>query len=265
MDLQELIARGRFVLANAPSRIRVYSLVNGRNTASTIAKKTRRHRTHILNDLQKLRDVGLIEPKLDRKGNTVRVQEYLVYQKVPLARHIPLTYFQGPAKTRIPSSAPVSSKTAGRQAKAKALPIPKEKDILDICRHGEDQTYEFKGAGVEVKKITREIAAFLNTRQGGIVFYGVEDDGTIAGTDRSRQKLDQAVQNSVRDSIAPPANIHLRSTKVLGTEIILIIIPPWNRRDVYTYDDRVLIRKGTNVFVAKHEETKKLHRGITVI
>ena len=93
----------------------------------------------------------------------------------------------------------------------------------------------------------------------------MDDDGAIVGTDLSRQKLDQSVHNSVRNSVSPAPNIHLRSTKVVGTEILLILIPPWNRRDVYTYEDRVLIRKGTNVFAATTEERKKLYKGIPVI
>ncbi len=41
--------------------------------------------------------------------------------------------------------------------------------------------------------------------------------------------------------------------------------PPWNRWDVYQFDEKVLIRKGTNAFAAKPEELRKLHRGEFVI
>jgi hypothetical protein len=42
----------------------------------------------------------------------------------------------------------------------------------------------------------------------------------------------------------------------MGNEVLVIIVPPWNRRDVYQFDEKVLIRKGTNVFAAKPEESK---------
>jgi predicted HTH transcriptional regulator len=123
----------------------------------------------------------------------------------------------------------------------------------------------FKGAGTEVRKITKEIAAMLNTGQGGVIFYGVDDGGTIQGSDVKRQEFDQPLQNSVKNSIAPAATVALKAVSVLGTEILVIIVPPWNRRDVYQFDEKVLIRKGTNVFAARPEELKKLHNRESVI
>jgi predicted HTH transcriptional regulator len=162
------------------------------------------------------------------------------------------------------------SKTPARPAGGKtrrpsALAVPTETDLLDICRRGEDQIIEFKGQGTEARKISREIAAMLNTRQGGLILYGVDDNGTIQGSEMSRQKLDQAVQNSVRNTISPAAVVKLHTVAALGHDVAVIIVPPWNRRDVYQYEERVLIRKGTNVFAAKPEESKKLHRGECVI
>jgi predicted HTH transcriptional regulator len=137
--------------------------------------------------------------------------------------------------------------------------------MLDICRGGEDQLYEFKAAGTEVRKLAREISAMLNTKQGGIVFYGIDDQGKIQGTDVTKQVLDQPLQNSIKNSISPAATIALKSLSVLGTEVLVLVVPPWNRSDVYQFDEKVLIRKGTNVFGVRPEELKKLHRGIPVV
>lgn len=49
---------------------------------------------------------------------------------------------------------------------------------------------------------------------------------------------------------------------VLGYKIIIIRIPLWNRKDVYHYEGRVYLSHGTNVFIAKPEDSKKLHDGI---
>ena len=109
------------------------------------------------------------------------------------------------------------------------------------------------------------VGAMLNTRQGGIVFYGVEDNGDIQGSDLTRQQFDQMLQNSIKNSISPAAVVTLQSVSVLGSEILVVIVPPWNRWDVYQFDEKVLIRKGTNDFAAKPEELRKLHRGEYVI
>jgi predicted HTH transcriptional regulator len=69
----------------------------------------------------------------------------------------------------------------------------------------------------------------------------------------------------VPNSVLPAAVVTLRSVSVLGTEVLVIVVPPWNRRDVYQFDDKIHIRKGTNVFTAKPEELKKLHRGEYVV
>jgi predicted HTH transcriptional regulator len=134
-----------------------------------------------------------------------------------------------------------------------------------MCKKGEDQTLEFKAAGTDVRKITKEVAAMLNTRQGGIILYGVDDDGTIQGSDLSRQRFDQPLQNSIKNAVAPAASVTLKSISVLGSEVLVIIVPPWNRKDVHQFDEKVYIRKGTNVFGVKPEELRKLHKGESVV
>jgi hypothetical protein len=262
MDLQELISRGRFIFAGAPQRLTIYKLVDGRKTAKLIAKLTKRYVTNVHGDLRRLADIGLIEEK-KKEGQTVKKDGFTLYEKTPLARTVPISYFTGPTKLRKPTTPIGSAKNKAKRPQL--LPLPSENEVLDMCKKGEDQTVEFKAAGTDVRKITREIAAMLNTRQGGIVLYGVEDDGTIQGTDVSRQKFDQPLQNSVKNSIAPAATVTLKSVSAIGTEILVIIASPWNRKDVYQFDEKVLIRKSTNVFAAKPEELKKLHKGEYVI
>lgn len=264
MDLQELITRGRFIFSKAPERLTVFGLVNGKRNTAQIAGSAQRHVNNIRRDLQRLHDAGLIQPKVDKEGKALRVHDFPVYEKVPLARAVPAAYFKGSTRLFSPSRAQRPKGGTGQTTvprKPKPLHVPKESEILDICRHGEDQIYEFKGQGTDVKKLTREIAAMLNARQGGMIFYGVDDAGTIQGTDISRQKLDQPLQNSLKDTVSPAATIKLHSVSVIGHEILVIIVSPWNKRDVYHYDGRVLLRKGTNVFVAKPEESRRLHRG----
>jgi len=269
MDLQELINRGRFIFSKAPERLRVFELVNGKRIVPEISKSAKRHVNSVHRDLRLICDAGLIQPKTNKDGESVKRNGFPVYEKVPLARAVSITYFRGSAKQFAPgpsrSKAKSATKTTAGKKKLKPLSIPAENELLDICREGEDQLYEFKGQGTEARKIAREVAAMLNTKRGGFVIYGVDDVGTIQGSDMSRQKLDQAVQNAVKDSISPAATVRLHSVKALGYEVIAILVPPWNREDVYQYDGRVLIRKGTNVFAAKPEESKKLHKGKSVI
>jgi predicted HTH transcriptional regulator len=266
MDLQELITRGRFVFSKAPERLAVFGLVNGKRTAAEIARTLRRHVNNIHRDLKRLVDAELIRPRSGKDGELVKVEGFTIYEKSPLARAVPIAYFRGPV-SRLKEEQPrgVSSPPNSGRKRPKGVPVPTETELLDICREGEDQVYEFKAAGTEARKITREIAAMLNTKQGGIVLYGVDDDGTIQGSDVRRQALDQPLQNSIKNSISPAATVGLKSVSVLGNEVLVVIVAPWNRRDVYQFDEKVLIRKGTNVFAAKPEELRKLHKGEYVV
>lgn len=264
-DLQELIARGRFIFSNAPKRLEVFKLIDGKRSTKEIALKTGRSFTSVLNDIKKLKDMELIEEKKDSKRNIVKKEGTIIYEKTRLIKHIPLSYFQEVAET---SKLVKKIPTQGVKVyKPPTIHVPSEKEILDICREGEDQIYEFKAPGTEIAKITKECAAFLHTKNGGIVFYGIQDDGSIIGSDLTRQEFDQRMQNSIRNTISPSPNVEVKERNVIGSKIILIIIPPWDRKTIYQYtlDNRYYIRKGTNVFALKPEEIKRLSKGEAIV
>lgn len=265
MDIQELVSRGRFIFSGAPKRLEVFSRVNGRRSTKEIARITGKGVQATFNDLKKIRDKELIRPKIGKEGNTLRKDGSTLYEKVPLARDIPLSYFRNTIKSQKKLHKREIKYRESRNKIFTVLNVPTEKEILDICRHGEDQIYEFKAQGIDVNKISREVGAFLNTKQGGLIFYGVEDDGTIAGTDTSRQRFDQALQNSVKNTIAPPPVISIKEVTILRTKILAVVVPSWDKRTVYQFEGRILIRKGTNVFVASPSEVKKLHEGTYVV
>lgn len=261
MNLQELILRGRFIMADAPERLKVFGYVDGKRNAADISKLTKRHVNNVSRDLAMLANVELIQPCID-DNKPLKKNGFQLYEKVPLARTIPLRYFSGPIRFSSITNAATGSANTGssqKQRKPQPLPVPTEQEILDIARNGETQIYEFKGPGTEARKITKEIAAMLNTHQGGLIFYGIDDDGSIVGSDVSLQKLDQPLQNSIKNSISPAATVRLHTIRVMGSPIIVIVVPPWNKRDVYHFDERIWIRKGTNAFAARPEEAKKLY------
>ncbi len=261
MDLQELISRGRFLFSGANERLDVFRLVNGRRSAKDIAKETKRNLNSILNDLKKISRKELIIPKKDKDSKIIKKHGSIVYEKHPLAQDIPLSYFQDTVKGQKKISVDGPRHKKNRNSLYSPLNFPTENEILDIAREGENQLYEFKRAGAEPKDITKEAAAFSVTKKGGLIFYGIEDDGKITGTDLSRQQLDQRINNSIKSSMDPIIIVDIKSTKVTGTEVILVRVPPWNRKDVYQYQGRTYIRMGQNSLPANSSIVKKLHRG----
>lgn len=260
-ELQELVSRGRFVFSGASKRFEVFKLINGKRSTKEIARKTGRRLSSVLGDIQNLKHMELVKEKKDRNGDILKKEGGVVYEKTPLIKHVPLSYFQDVAKTSRLVKKIRTRKTKG--TKLAVIHVPSEKEILDICKDGEDQLYEFKAPGTDTAKITKEIAAFLHTRNGGIIFYGIDDDGTIIGSDIKRQELDQKMQNSIRYTLSAQPNIEIRERNVMGSTVLMVIIPPWDRETIYQYtkDTRLYIRKGTNVFALQSDEIKKLSRG----
>ena len=263
-DLQELISRGRFLLSNSPKRIEVFKLVNGKLSAKEIATKVKRSLSSVLQDLEKLRDFELIQEKKDSSNNIIKKNKSTILEKTSLVKHISINYFEPIASTSIL----VKDKSAKKKNSKgnNKIKIPNEKEILEISKNGEDQMFEFKAPGVGIEKITREVAGLLHTKNGGIVFYGIDDDGTIIGSDIKRQDMDQRIQNSTRNTINPHPNVDVVNRNIMGSDVLLIVVNPWDKKTIYQFNDqRYYIRKGTNVFALKPDELKKLHHGQYVI
>lgn len=263
-DLQELIIRGRFIFSNAPKRAEVFELINGKKSTKEIASKTGRSLSAVIQDIEKLRDVELVKEK--KNGDKiVKKDGATVYEKVPLIKHVPISYFESVSKTGIlAKEKPVKKESGSRQA---TKHIPNENEILDICKNHEDQLCEFKGPGTAAENITREIAGFLHTKNGGVIFYGIDDAGTIIGSDLRRHDLDQRIHNSVRNTLSPQPNIQVVERNVLGSSVLLIVVPSWDKKTIYQYtkDNHYYIRKGANIFALKPEEISKLSKGQYVV
>ncbi|MDD3904241.1 MAG: ATP-binding protein, partial [Sphaerochaeta sp.] len=71
---------------------------------------------------------------------------------------------------------------------------------LDYIANGENSGVEFKRDDIRPEQFAREVVAFANF-QGGFIFLGVEDDGSISGI--QRRNLQDWVLNVFRDKIFP--------------------------------------------------------------
>lgn len=264
-QLQEQIIRARFIFSGSPKRLEVFKFIDGKKTTKDIARRSGRNVIAVSNDIKKIRDFKLIEEKKDKEGNAVKRHGSTIYEKTPLIRHVPLSYFQEVSKTnKIAKEDPHGQV---RPRKLSTIHIPSEQEVLDICNKGEGQLYEFKLPGTAMHKLTKEIAAFLHTKSGGILFYGIDDGGIIIGSDKKRQDFDQSVQNSIRNTISPQPNIEIKERSVMKAKIIMVVIPPWDKKILYqhTKTEKYYIRRGANVFALKPEEIMKLSRGECVI
>lgn len=263
-DLQELISRARFIFSNAPKRKEIFSLINGKRSTKEIAEKTGRSLSSVIQDIEKLRDLELVRER--KNGDAiVKKSNATVFEKNPLIKHVSPTYFEPVSKAIRTIKKAIGKNNSIR--KIATIKIPSDIEILEICNNHEDQMYEFKAPGVSSDKITREVAGLLHTKNGGIIFYGIDDLGTVIGSDIRRHDLDQRVQNSIRNTLSPQPNVQVIERNVMGSSVLLVLVPPWDKKTIYQYtkDEKYYIRKGTNVFALRPEELSLLHKGQYVI
>lgn len=103
-----------------------------------------------------------------------------------------------------------------------------EKQILELINKGEGISIEFKESKNKLNKDAFEsVCAFLN-RNGGHLFLGVKDDGTIVGIDDDSVK--KVKDNFVSlmnnpDKINPTCYSEVQEIKIKGKTILYVYIP----------------------------------------
>lgn len=75
-----------------------------------------------------------------------------------------------------------------------------EIEILKLIENGENSYVEFKEDSVDNKKIAREIIA-LSNHKGGVIFFGVDDNGNIVGM--TRRDNEERIMNICHDIVKP--------------------------------------------------------------
>ena len=121
-----------------------------------------------------------------------------------------------------------------------------EAEIRAQISQGEDQQHEFKRLIDNPESIAGEIVALANS-DGGLLFIGVEDDGTIVGCS-DPAKVKQTLTNICRDRCRPPITPGLEEVSIDDkVVVILTILPGLNRQKPYsTQGGRFYLRVGAD-------------------
>ena len=95
----------------------------------------------------------------------------------------------------------------------------------------ESETVELKA--IVVEDIKKEIIAFANC-EGGKLYIGVQDDGTVSGLDNPDETALQ-ISNMVRDAIKPDLTmfLHYKTLDVEGKKIVAVDIQQGTERPYY--------------------------------
>lgn len=107
--------------------------------------------------------------------------------------------------------------------------------LRHLIDSGESETLEFKRSLAEREAGARTICAMLNSPQGGIVVFGVNNDGSIRGVEVGEQTHDR-IQGEI-SRIDPPIVPNLTTIPISESRAVLVLSVPGNT-EVFRFNGR---------------------------
>ncbi len=103
-----------------------------------------------------------------------------------------------------------------------------EKELLELIHQGEGVTVELKKSTYEITKDVYDTVCSFSNRNGGHIFLGVRDDGTIKGISADaveRMKKDFVTSINNAQKIYPPLYLNPEQYMIEGKIILYIHVP----------------------------------------
>jgi predicted HTH transcriptional regulator len=137
-------------------------------------------------------------------------------------------------------------------------------ELKALISEGENFKIEFKRQFSSVEKIAKELIAFANTK-GGMILFGVDDDGTIYGVESEKSEAD-LIYEAAHDYCEPPIEPIVQVIELNKKDIVVAIveesrIKPHRLQDykrTTTRDAKVYIRVNDKSVIASREVVKIL-------
>ncbi len=137
-------------------------------------------------------------------------------------------------------------------------------ELKALISEGENFKIEFKRQFSSVEKIAKELIAFANTK-GGMILFGVDDDGTIYGVESEKSEID-LIYEAAREYCEPRIEPIVQVIGLNRKDIVVAIVEESRKkphrlqdyRDIVSRDAKVYIRVNDKSVVASREVVKIL-------
>jgi ATP-dependent DNA helicase RecG len=130
--------------------------------------------------------------------------------------------------------------------------------VRQLLTQGENNSVEFKSAGISADSLAKEIVAFSNT-YGGHILIGVEDDGSISGIDLEEKNWEEWIANISQDSVNPAlSNFQFDIKQIDNKSIICLYIEKGKLKPYYTNKNQYFVRVGSTNRVTTQSELMRL-------
>ena len=136
-------------------------------------------------------------------------------------------------------------------------------DLVELIRSGENSGVEFKRADIRPERLAAEIVALLNL-EGGYIFLGVEDNGSVAGLMREPRKVEEWVMETAHSHVLPATIPYWETVDWGNGKTVGIIFLPRDAPDKPYKAKRgenwvTQVRVGTTTRAAGREEEERLY------
>ncbi|MGV6853186.1 MAG: RNA-binding domain-containing protein [bacterium] len=133
-------------------------------------------------------------------------------------------------------------------------------ELLEIISNGENSGVEFKRDDIRPEQLAKEVVALVNF-QGGKIFIGVDDNGTITGI--QRENLEEWVMNAISEKVHPTILPFYEEVKVdEQTTVAILSFPQGNSKPYvrrHNKAEEVFIRVGSTSRLATREQQMRLY------
>ncbi|MCK9408893.1 MAG: ATP-binding protein [Bacteriovoracaceae bacterium] len=133
-------------------------------------------------------------------------------------------------------------------------------DVKRLIEEGEGFEIEFKRKVSSPKKIAKTLSSFANTK-GGVILFGVDDDGSIVGVESEKSEQD-LIEASAKSLCNPPIPMSINIVPFNRRDVIVVTIEESAEKPHYVVDEdggqQVFIRVNDNTVIASKEVVKVL-------
>ena len=119
-------------------------------------------------------------------------------------------------------------------------------ELLETIRLGEDSRHQFKRVVRHEMELAEDIVAFCNG-DGGQIFVGVADDGTVTGlTSREVADLNKRISNAASQFVRPEPQILTENIATPSGLVVVINVPAGIAKPYQDKDGNFWVKKGAD-------------------
>lgn len=136
-------------------------------------------------------------------------------------------------------------------------------ELKFLISEGENFKIEFKRQFSSVEKIAKELIAFANTK-GGMILFGVDDDGTIYGVESEKSEAD-LIYEAAHNFCEPPIEPIVQVIELNRKDIVVAIVEESHTKPHRLQDYKNVVSHDAKVYIRVHDKSVIASREVVKI